>query len=222
VLVIQDFFSGVGASIIRIWSGKRLLWHAVAIALTAVLVLSGADWWFFEQTRWSGFHVLIFAAGISGFFVPVVVPIGLYLYGEWRHNRRLMLMGAAAGQASLLGYLVSIIYKVFTGRTQPEFLTHYITTDISRDFHFGFLQHGIFWGWPSSHAATVFAGAVALAMLCPSRSIRVVSLAYACLVGMGAAIGFHWLSDVVAGVILGSVVGAAVAKSFRADTKEAR
>ncbi|MBI5644994.1 DUF2537 domain-containing protein [Candidatus Kaiserbacteria bacterium] len=34
-------------------------------------------------------------------------------------------------------------------------------------------------------------------------------------IAIGAAIGFHWLSDVIAGAILGSVIGGGVGTSFR-------
>ncbi len=128
-----------------------------------------------------------------------------------------MRLGAAVGQASLVGYLLSDFYKIFTGRTQPEFLTSFSNVDITHAFHFGILQNGVFWGWPSSHAATAFAGAVAFALLVRSKPLRIIALCYAVFVGLGASIGFHWLSDVAAGAIFGSLVGYVVAKDFARD-----
>lgn len=215
----SDFFRNMAANVLTIFRGKNLWWHALAITFTAALVFTGADWWFFEHTRSSAFEPFILTAGIGGFFVPVLAPIGIYFWGEYRKNRSLMNTGAAVAQAELIGYLVSILYKVFTGRTQPEFLTHFSNLDISHAFHFGILQNGVFWGWPSSHAVVAFAGATALVLMSKHRPIRVGAALYAMFVGFGAAVGFHWLSDVLAGAIIGILVGGIVAKSYSALVK---
>ena len=216
VRMIRDFLRNALANFLDVFRGRNLVWHAIAIALTAILVLCGLDWWFFEHTRSGALEPLILTAGIGGFFVPVLTPVGIYLWGEYRNSRSLMSLGAAVAQTELIGYLVSILYKVFTGRTQPEFLTHFSSVDISHAFHFGILQNGIFWGWPSSHAAVAFAGATALALLASKKYVRIGAFVYATLIGFGAAIGFHWLSDVLAGAIIGVLVGTIVAKSYSA------
>lgn len=198
-----------------VFKGVHLLWHAVAIGITAVLVLSGADWAFFEATRSEYFYWIIMTAGIGGFFTPVLIPLAFYLWGEVRARKDLIQMGAAAGQAAIIAYLVSIFYKALTGRVEPEFLTTYSMIDNSRDFNFGFLEYGVFWGWPSSHTAVAFAGAFAIILLTRSNVLRGIALCYACFIGVGAAVGFHWLSDVLAGALIGALVGVVVARSFR-------
>jgi len=194
--------------------GRNLWWHAAAIGATVILVLSGFDWWFYTATRSPLFYWLVRIAGIGGFFVPVIVPVGLYLYGEFRRRDRLMHIAGAVAQAEMLGYLISIIYKTFTGRTQPQFFING-SVDISREFHFGFLQHGVFWGWPSSHAAVAVAGVVAFVVLVRDRKWRIIALVYAALISIGAAIGFHWFSDVIAGALLGIMIGKTVGKSYQ-------
>lgn len=204
--IVQNFRS--------IWWGKNLLWHLVAIVLTATVVLSGMDWWFFTLTRSEWFHPLVWAAGIGGFFTPILVPLVIYLYGEFKKRPDLMKMGMVAAQAALLAYLVSIMYKSVTGRMEPEFLTTYSMMDNSRAFNFGFLEHGVFWGWPSSHTAVAFAGAFAIIFMTRNVPARIVACVYAIGIGTGAAIGFHWLSDALAGAIFGILTASIVASSF--------
>ena len=212
--MVRNFFHGILRNFVEVFKGKNLLWHALAIALTAALVMSGADWRFFEATRSALFHPLVWAVGIGGFFTPVIIPLAIYLYGEFRRRRDLMDMGAAVGQAAILAYVISIAYKALTGRFEPEFLTTYSMIDNSRDFNFGFLEHGVFWGWPSSHTAVAFAGAFVIIFLSRNKFARGLAAIYAFFIAFGAGIGFHWLSDVVAGAIIGVLVASVVSASF--------
>lgn len=217
--MFSAFSRGILANLATVFKGKNLLWHALAIALTAVLVASGADWWFFEATRSDYFFWIIMAAGVGGFFTPIIIPLAIYLYGEFRARRDLMNMGAAVGQASVIAYLISIAYKAITGRVEPEFLTTFSMIDNSHDFNFGFLEYGVFWGWPSSHTAVAFAGAFAIVFLTRNTVARVAALLYALFIATGAAIGFHWLSDVVAGAIFGVLVASAAVRTFKSELK---
>ena len=87
--------------------------------------------------------------------------------------------------------------------------------DISREFHFGFLERGVFWGWPSSHTAVAFAMTAVLWILFPKRPlIWFFAIAYAFYVGIGVSVTIHWFSDFVAGAIIGSVIGITVARTY--------
>ena len=56
---------------------------------------------------------------------------------------------------------------------------------------------------------------VALFKLYPeNKTVRYGALLYALYIGLGASVGFHWFSDFLAGVILGSIIGISVGKSF--------
>lgn len=217
--MIRGIFRSLPSNLAASFRGGMLIWHALAITSTYLLVVSGFDWWFFEATRNPFWHWLIMAAGISGFFVPVLVPVGVYIAGEVTRNGNLMKGGVALAQAAIIAWLVTSLYKAFTGRVAPEFLTYTSTIDTSREFHFGLLQNGIFWGWPSSHAAIAFAITAALWTLYPRNSKstigRYIALLYAFFIAFGAAIGFHWFSDVTAGAILGWTIGIVVGRSFR-------
>jgi len=126
------------------------------------------------------------------------------------------------GQAALLGSLVSSVLKFFTGRVQPNL--HDIAINVSHSFNFGFGEHGIFWGWPSSHTAIAFAMVVAIIFLFPNnKKFKYIGLVYATYVGIGMSVlGFHWLSESVAGAIIGAVIGMVVGKAFRENTEGLR
>jgi membrane-associated phospholipid phosphatase len=88
--------------------------------------------------------------------------------------------------------------------------------ELSHGFQFGIYRGGIFWGWPSSHTATAFAMSVALALFYKEKKwVGYVAVAYATYIGLGASMSFHWLGDVVMGVILGTICGVLVAKKFQ-------
>ncbi len=215
--MFKSLFSDISKNFLKSISGYNALLHIVAIVITAILVYKDFDWIFFEATRSNALKGFIMFAGVGGFFVPVLVPVFLYFFGELRKNVRMMIAGAAVGQASILGILISSIYKAFTGRIQPEFLTTFNTVDISKEFHFGFWGNGIFWGWPSSHAAVAVAGAVALIYIySKNKIVACIAILYALFISLGAAVGFHWFSDVIAGILIGIAIGMTVGRSFRA------
>ena len=163
---------------------------------------------------------LTLPAAIISWFVPIIGSVGLYLWGEVRKRADTMLAAVAVAQASILGLLVSSFYKVFTGRQQPEFYTYTSSLDVSKDFQFGILQHGIFWGWPSSHVAVNFAMVAALMLMYPNNKfIRYLAPLYALYIVIGVSISIHWLSDALAGAIIGTLIGVVVARSFRAQQR---
>jgi membrane-associated phospholipid phosphatase len=74
----------------------------------------------------------------------------------------------------------------------------------------------MFWGWPSSHTTIAFATACALAGLFPKqRWLGFAAIVYAIYIGLGISMTIHWFSDFVAGVIIGTLIGMVVGKSFR-------
>lgn len=184
------------------------MWHVAAAGITGALVLTGFDWHFFEATRSAALYPLIMLAGIGGFLVPVLLPLALYVWGR-RGNERYTRAAIATAKAAAVSWVIIAVYKALTGRVQPEFASG-VGVDISRGFQFGFFEHGIFWGWPSHHTAVAFAVAAVLYLTLRNSAARAVAVAWAIVVAAGASVGFHWFSDVVAGAIVGAVVGVAV------------
>ena len=211
------FIKGLPTHFVRAFSWPYTPWHVLTIALTAVCVLSGFDWWYFQHTRGSLLLSLTLPAAIIGWYIPIIVPVGLYVWGEVRKSTVDIIAATALAQASINGYLVSILYKTFTGRQQPEFYTYTSSLDVSRDFNFGILEHGVFWGWPSSHVAVAFAMVTALVMMYPQHKwVRYLAPLYALYIWFGVSISIHWFSDALAGAIFGTLVGVVVARSFKA------
>jgi membrane-associated phospholipid phosphatase len=215
--MFKDFLYKLPGNFVRAFTGVNLYWHILAIVLTYVCVTSGFDWWYYETTRNEFIFDIAFPTAMLGAVVPVIVPVALYWYGEIRKVSVIKKMGSVLGQAAVLGWIISSLYKAFTGRLQPQLVSSITNIDLSHIFNFGFLRHGIFWGWPSSHTAVAFSMAAALVMLFPRRKI-VIALAvlYAFYIGLGVSVTIHWFSDFVAGAIIGTVVGVVVAKAYRA------
>jgi membrane-associated phospholipid phosphatase len=209
-------------NLIASFTGRNLLWHALAIGLTIAIVMTGLDWSYYLATRYNAIQSLVRPAIVLGTFLPLLGPLLILMIGEIGKNRRLITTAWALGQAALLGYLISCGYKAFTGRLPPPFKGFRMTTasngalvDSSHGFQFGFLKGGVFWGWPSSHTTVAFAIAACLIALYPkNRLLIILASLYALYIGLSVSVSIHWLSEFVAGAIIGSLVGTVVGKSF--------
>ncbi len=213
--MLRLFLYRFHANVAALFRKRNLLLQVVAGLLTYVFVVSGFDWWYFESTRGSYILTAAMSAALVGAFVPVALALGLYVVGKVKKNEHLTYTGAAVAQAGIMGLLLSSFYKAFTGRIQPPLHATTPPVDISHSFNFGFLKHGVFWGWPSSHTTVAFATAIALATMYPKNTtLRYAALAYAFYIGLGVSVSIHWFSDFVAGAILGTIIGVTVGRSF--------
>jgi membrane-associated phospholipid phosphatase len=221
---MPELFYRLPRNVIAIFSGRNLLWHALAIGLTVEIVESDFDWSYYSLTRGTVFLRLARPAIVFGTVLPVLATLVILIVGEVGKNRRVITTAWALGQAAMLSYFISCVYKTFTGRIPPPLrgLTKRLMPDKvslidnSHGFQIGFLKGGVFWGWPSSHATVTFAMAVCLVMLYPRNRIFVFFvLLYALYIGLGVSVTIHWFSEFVAGAIIGSVVGTVVGRSFR-------
>jgi membrane-associated phospholipid phosphatase len=212
---MRHFTSSLAKNFATIFNRKNLPWHLFAIVLTYLLVSSNLDWKFFVYARGLSVPGFFVPAIVLGTFLPLLIPFVLFLVYKKNKYTPAAITGWALLQAALLGSVVSSLYKAFTGRVQPDL--HNVIADTSHSFHFGLLNHGVFWGWPSSHTTIAFAMAITLCVLyAKNKKIVFVSLLYAFYVGIGVAvISIHWLSEAVAGAIIGSVIGMVVGKSFQ-------
>jgi membrane-associated phospholipid phosphatase len=215
LLSMKQFWLTIPGNFAGFFKGRMMVWHLVAIALTAVLVLSGFDWIYYLATRHPGLRAWMWPAVIIGGLVPLTVPLFLIIVGFILQSARIKLTGWAIGQAALFGSLISSTFKAITGRAHPLHHGEENITDISRVFHFGWMRGGVFWGWPSSHTTIAFAMALTVFTLFPKRRwLGGAAILYAVYVGVGVSMTIHWFSDFVAGAIIGSVIGIVVGKSF--------
>lgn len=209
------FFYNSPKNLARIYWGRNFLWQLLAVALTYLLVTFGFDWAYFAFFRHSALYRLFVPAGIIGALLPILAPFLLFVIGRRRNNDTLLTTSFVLGQSALLGWFLSSLYKAFSGRVPPELPGVPPSLEASQFFDFGFFNQGIFWGWPSSHTSVAFAMAIALVALYPRKKwLRLFVVAYAIFIGFGASMSFHWFSDVVAGAIFGSIIGAVVGRSF--------
>lgn len=215
---MKAFFKTLPRNIILCFKGQNILWHLAAIILTAIIVVSGFDWYYFVLARSMGWRSFIFPALVLGNLLPIAVPVIIIFVSKAFRDAKLGITGWAIGQAALIGAIIAATYKAFTGRIHPPFTT---AVDTSHGFRFGFMRGGIFWGWPSSHTTVAFAMAIALAMLYPkNKAVLYCSLLYALYIGISVSMRIHWFSEFAAGVIIGSVVGVVVGKSFYSLLKD--
>jgi membrane-associated phospholipid phosphatase len=209
---MKQFLATLPRNFIGCFKGRMIIWHLVAIFLTAILVTSGADWHYFLATRNPALLWWMWPAVGIGEQLPILLPLILFAFGVIVKGAKVILTGWAIGQAELLGALIVLGYKAVTGRAHPMLNPG---ADISHVFHFGWLRGGVFWGWPSSHTTVAFSMAVTVFTLFPKRRwLGCLVILYASYIGFGVSMTLHWFSDFVAGVIIGSVVGSVVGKNF--------
>ena len=214
LIPITTVFSGIGRNTVGSFEYNYGLNYLVAAGGTYGIVQSGFDWRWYRNAQ---DHAWIHNAGLVsagvGPLVSVFAPLFLYLHGRSIEDGELQMTGLALGQAAILGAVISSAMKAFTGRVPPN--EHEYPTDYSRQFRFGFLRGGIYQGWPSSHTCTAFAMAVTLTRLYPDNfTIKIASLAYASMIGLGVSTNIHWFSDAFAGALIGYAIGASVGEGY--------
>lgn len=218
-MIILSFFSKLPKNIAGTFRNNNWVWHLVMMGVTFLLVESRFDWWYYEVTRIPLLIQIAMPAAAVGALLPILAPLGMYIIGMVKKEQRTKIAAVAVAEAGMIALLISSTYKAFTGRFQPQLVAHPpLTVDISEAFHFGFLRHGIFWGWPSSHTAVAFAMAVTFALLYrKNKTMFYSAIIYAMYIGLAVSITIHWFSDFVAGAILGTVIAFVVTKSFRTE-----
>ena len=203
----------------KIFWGKNLLWHVIAIELTYVAVATDFDWTYLQATENPNWRPFLMPAATLGFFLPFFVPVAILLWGILKKSARTLNTAFAVTQAGVVGWLLSAVYKSITGRPGPDHFSN--LGDISRVFHFGFFSNKVFYGWPSSHNTVTFAMCAALFVLYPdSKPIRWLTAAYAAYIGIAVSMTIHWFSDALAGIIFGTLVGAVIGNSFLKKYRE--
>jgi membrane-associated phospholipid phosphatase len=210
------------------YAWPSLLWHASAVAITPPLAwrIDGPVQRWFQREDPLG-NDLGRITLVAGYFVPIVVPLGLYLGGLGAEHAELATAGAAAAQAVFVQGVVISTLKWLTDRAGPYHdgkpdrdrsgfgLLH--NTNDPHDFDFNpFALNGAL-RWPSGHAASHVALVSSLVAFYPQEPwLAVVGYAAVLTVSAGMIEGdAHWLSDVLAGLLMGHAIGWQIGTQFR-------
>ncbi|MHA2168851.1 MAG: phosphatase PAP2 family protein [Candidatus Kariarchaeaceae archaeon] len=226
---IRGFMLHLKTSFITTIRWPWLVFHLLSIFISILLVLGGIDWSFF--LFYHGHKILqiaLFPAVVIGGITPLIVPPIIYLYAKRENKPYLEPLAYALTQAAVVATIWIAIYKAITGRLQPELFEGF-DEDYSNNFAFGFLRRGVFHGWPSTHTTVAWALAVVFFYYRPRTDLLVTntdddfpkflkyqkySFIYAFYIGFGVSSNIHWLSDAVAGALIGFSVGMAVNRTF--------
>jgi membrane-associated phospholipid phosphatase len=214
-------WTGLGTNALGMFAGSRALLHLSAVAGTVLIVLTGLDTqahdFFVRNTFWDRFASP--SVGIGTNF-PIYLGAGVLGAGLIGGSSRLVSAGGAVLQASLLALCYTTTLKALTGRPGPDSGVIYDDNEASRTWRFGFLRGGVFHGWPSGHMLANTAAVTSLLAFYPrSTWLKIVGGAYLGYLWIGVAShhgsAMHWLSDTVAGILMGCAIGSTVGHDFR-------
>lgn len=142
----------------------------------------------------TGLALSIFFSRYLVFVFAFIVAI----LGFWKKRRHLRKIVYEATWAALIAMIVATTTGHFFGRIRPYLVDTSIHALIPPPL--------TMYSFPSGHTATAFAAAVVLVYGNPS--IGMLALLAAALIGFGRmATGVHYPTDVIAGALIGSLVG---------------
>lgn len=219
----------LGDTLEGVYSWPNIMYHVGAAALTPLLAHT-ADLpvqEYFQIHNPLGGTPYAETAYNVGWVAPVAVPAGLYFGGLLGHKSEIATAGAAAIQAEVVQVVVVTSLKWITDRAGPfpdgdpqkrrRTARWFRNSADPMDFNFNpfTLSQGA--RWPSGHTASMFALVSSLVAFYPDEPwIAAVGYPVTVAVGLGMIEGdYHWFSDVVAGALIGHVIGWVTGKQFR-------
>ena len=204
--------------------GSALSWplgfHMLGGALTYRLSMENND---LMVARFAARHNglafnLVFGPGmLMGTVCPLLIPGYMYFISD---NKSLNNTGAVAAQATAVAFLYNNILKAISGRAHPD--AEHNSGELSRDFKWGFGRRGVFYGWPSGHSMTNASLAMSIASYNRDNPWIVAGCGlYAGFIATSMVLGgkgeAHWLSDAVAGTLMGASIGWYIGNTFYKD-----
>jgi membrane-associated phospholipid phosphatase len=211
------------------FAGWNSLWHLGAVGSTFALAHGGGDnsvqkvFWKDPIGRDFG-RVGLFL----GWFWQITPAVGMYLWGLKSSHNELIGAGSATIQAIAMTGLVTTVLKFVSGRQaplkdgDPRAESAFTRTDDATDFRLfntNFSRSEGRFFWPSGHTSSTITFVSALYAYYPDKH-WIAWLGYPLSLGMGLSVlenDSHWLSDVVAGAMIGHIIGWTTGKNFRRD-----
>ncbi len=212
--------TGLGKNIIESYSGWNSLYHIAGVGLTYFLVKNDYDASMLKATSKMDENTSVaigFPGIMLGYIAPMAVPATMYFAGR-KNNRELQIASYAVMQSLGVAVVANGLLKAVTGRRPPD-PDHENKEKLSRQFRFGFLRGGLHYGWPSGHLMANMAMASALTAYYPEKTwLKFLSYGYVSYVTASVLIDergdVHWLSEVIAGGLMGYVIGTTVGRNF--------
>lgn len=195
------------------WIMVLLLSIATGSMLTYLLIRTSIDWnW---AVYFNNHEFWVYAASpfvILGMIVPLLLPLYYFVTFKRSHARNAYLQYKRALLTFVTSYILMSLLKVFTNRIDMEPFEPIGAIDISDQFRFGFMNSNSWWesfseGWPSGHTMIAISMAIAINPLIERVQLKWLNWIYAILVSISVSTAFHWLSDIIAGGLIGVVIG---------------
>lgn len=225
--VVQPW-DALGTNLEAIYGWPNTLFHLSAVALTPPLVIA-IDEPLQEHLQEDDPRADPFGETgyVMGGILPVALPLALYGIGAIGADPELATAGAAAIQAVVVQFVSVTTLKWLTDRAGPfpdgdptaERWHGGLLRDSEDAGDFNFNPFDLEGGlrWPSGHAASNFALVSSLVAFYPEEPwLAVVGYPFALAVSFGVVeADYHWLSDIVAGALIGHVTGFVIGANFR-------
>ena len=212
-------FTGLGTNLIDTYSGWNSLYHVGAVGLTYFIVKNNYDAKLLRATSKMDHDLSVqigYPGVMMGYYVPMTLPIGMYLFSDKQDDLRLA--SYAMMQSIGTAFALQSILKAFTGR-KPPLPDEKNKEKLSRQFNFGFLKRGIHFGWPSGHLLINTAMVTTLTNFYPEKTwLKIAGAVYWSYITASVVIDergdVHWLSEIVAGGLMGYALGKTIGTSF--------
>lgn len=206
------------------FTGRKLWYHGAAFGSTFILAYSGADR---EVQDYFQKDPVGKAYGVGSLIVGAIWQpiIGGALY--FQSDAKTKTAGSAVLQATIVQLSFINLLKVLTGRPDPiengdpVNKQDGVCGNSSDPKAFFKIIKGC--TWPSGHASSAFSLVSTLYAFYPEKSwIAYLGYPIALTIGLGTVESDeHWFSDVVAGALIGHVIGWTIGTNFRNDFDQA-
>jgi len=138
------------------FTGENAYYHLGAIALTPLIISTGAD--AEVQETFSKQSSDIFVPGaVAGVLAPALIAGPLYWQGKKHKDNESLRASFAVVHSTIITVSYISVLKGITGRPPPKNEKSTSMRDQSEESNFGFLERGVVWGWPSGHMGTTMA-----------------------------------------------------------------
>ena len=198
-----------------VWGYNSLYWVG-AFGSTVVLAKTDADRdiqdWFIEEDRLG--RTVPRAMYWTGIFIQPTIGASLYLGGLWFDRPYVATGGAALLQSIGIISIYNLFFKYLAGRKPPG------CCNSPRDFQFQPFKQDLLLtkrqSWPSGHTSSTFVMVASLHGYFEANYIAYLGYPFATLMAVSMVDwDYHWASDVIAGALMGIVVGYVVGRNFR-------